>query len=81
MSISRYVKGRTLDAAYDYLNWWISGWPGAIMDKRNYFGKALERFYDGLKSGLRTDSCDDHEHIPHLLILTKICGILVCSAF
>ncbi|UBR51706.1 hypothetical protein KF947_09610 [Halomonas sp. FeN2] len=37
MSISRHVKGRTLDAAYDYLNWWISGWPGAVMARQGYY--------------------------------------------
>ncbi|WP_180096077.1 hypothetical protein [Vreelandella sedimenti] len=37
MSISRHVKGRTLDAAYDYLNWWISGWPGAVMACQGYY--------------------------------------------
>lgn len=26
--------GRPLDAAYDYLNWWISGWPGAVMARQ-----------------------------------------------
>ncbi|WP_205737494.1 hypothetical protein [Halomonas campaniensis] len=37
MSISRHVKGRTLDAAYDYLNWWISGWPGVVMARQGYY--------------------------------------------
>ncbi|WIX33933.1 extracellular solute-binding protein [Salinicola sp. JS01] len=37
MSISRHAKGRTLDAAYDYLNWWISGWPGAVMARQGYY--------------------------------------------
>lgn len=37
MSISRSVKGRTLDAAYEYLNWWLSGWPGAVMARQGYY--------------------------------------------
>lgn len=37
MSFSRHVKGRTLDAAYDYLNGWISGWPGAVMARQGYY--------------------------------------------
>lgn len=37
MSISREVKGRTLDAAYEYLNWWLSGWPGAVMARQGYY--------------------------------------------
>lgn len=35
LSICRYSKGRKLDAAYDYLNWWLSGYAGAVMT-RNY---------------------------------------------
>lgn len=37
ISISRHVEGRTLDAAYDYLNWWLSGWPGAVMARQGYY--------------------------------------------
>ncbi|RJS92744.1 PotD/PotF family extracellular solute-binding protein [Salinisphaera sp. Q1T1-3] len=37
MSIARHVTGRTLDAAYDYMNWWLSGWPGAIMARQGYY--------------------------------------------
>ena len=29
--IYKHVSGPTLDAAYKYLNWWLSGWPGANM--------------------------------------------------
>ncbi|MGH3184450.1 MAG: ABC transporter substrate-binding protein, partial [Streptosporangiaceae bacterium] len=28
MCLSARAEGRTLDAAYDYMNWWLSGWPG-----------------------------------------------------
>lgn len=31
MALSRHTEGRVLDAAYDYLNWWLSGWAGAQM--------------------------------------------------
>lgn len=37
MSISREVSGRTLDAAYEYLNWWLSGWPGSVMARQGYY--------------------------------------------
>ncbi|WP_416262306.1 ABC transporter substrate-binding protein [Gibbsiella quercinecans] len=37
LSISRCASGRVLDAAYDYLNWWQSGWPGAVMAKQGYY--------------------------------------------
>lgn len=37
MSLSRCATGRIKDAAYDYLNWWQSGWPGAVMARQGYY--------------------------------------------
>lgn len=37
MSISRCATGRVLDAAYDYMNWWLSGWPGALIARQGYY--------------------------------------------
>lgn len=37
MSLSRSVSGKIKDAAYDYLNWWQSGWPGAVMARQGYY--------------------------------------------
>lgn len=31
MALSARLEGRALDAAYDYLNWWLDGYPGAVM--------------------------------------------------
>src|SRR5512132_2748266 len=27
LSISTKVKGKQLDQAYEYINWWLAGWP------------------------------------------------------
>ncbi len=35
--IYKHVSGATLDAAYKYLNWWLSGWPGANMARQAYY--------------------------------------------
>ena len=35
--IYKHVSGTTLDAAYKYLNWWLSGWPGANMARQAYY--------------------------------------------
>lgn len=32
-----------LDVAYDYLNWWISGWPGAVVARQGYYISTPER--------------------------------------
>ncbi|WP_122431824.1 ABC transporter substrate-binding protein [Pseudomonas viridiflava] len=37
LSLSRHAKGPVLDAAYAYLNWWLSGWPGAVMARQGYY--------------------------------------------
>lgn len=37
LGISSQARGATLDAAYRYLNWWQSGWPGAAMARQGYY--------------------------------------------
>lgn len=37
MCLSSMTKGRELDAAYEYLNWWLSGWPGAFITRQGYY--------------------------------------------
>ncbi|MDM8550128.1 extracellular solute-binding protein [Desulfobacterales bacterium HSG2] len=37
MCLSAMTKGRTLDAAYEYMNWWLSGWPGAFISRQGYY--------------------------------------------
>lgn len=43
MSLSRYATGKIKEAAYDYLNWWQSGWPGAVMARQGYYISNPER--------------------------------------
>lgn len=37
MCLSSASKGRSKDAAYEYMNWWLSGWPGAFIAKQGYY--------------------------------------------
>lgn len=37
LSLSRAVEGAVKDAAYAYLNWWLAGWPGAIMARQGFY--------------------------------------------
>jgi putative spermidine/putrescine transport system substrate-binding protein len=37
MCLSSASQGRSKDAAYDYMNWWLSGWPGAFIAKQGYY--------------------------------------------
>ncbi|MDO9712919.1 ABC transporter substrate-binding protein [Paracraurococcus lichenis] len=37
MGLMRHLTGRKLDAAYDYLNWYLSGWQGAFVARYGYY--------------------------------------------
>ncbi|HUY02441.1 MAG TPA: extracellular solute-binding protein [Rhodocyclaceae bacterium] len=37
LGIPSHVKGRTLDAAYEFVNWYLSGWAGAFLNRQGYY--------------------------------------------
>lgn len=37
LSISKCVDNEKLDKVYEYLNWWLSGWPGSVIAKQGYY--------------------------------------------
>ncbi|BCE01656.1 ABC transporter substrate-binding protein [Marinicellulosiphila megalodicopiae] len=37
MCMSKACDGQVKDAAYDYMNWWLSGWPGAFIARQGYY--------------------------------------------
>ncbi|MGO9700359.1 MAG: ABC transporter substrate-binding protein [Xanthobacteraceae bacterium] len=37
LAISAKVKGKQLDQAYEYINWWLSGWAGAFVARQGYY--------------------------------------------
>jgi putative spermidine/putrescine transport system substrate-binding protein len=43
LCLSRDLSGRALDVAYDYLNWWISGWPGSVVARQGYYISTPQR--------------------------------------
>ena len=42
-SLSRHLDGGQLDMAYDYLNWWLTGYAGAVMARQGYYMSTPER--------------------------------------
>jgi putative spermidine/putrescine transport system substrate-binding protein len=36
-AISAKVQGKQLDQAYEYINWWLSGWAGAFVARQGYY--------------------------------------------
>lgn len=43
MCLSVNTKNREQDAAYEYMNWWLSGWPGAFVARQGYYISIPER--------------------------------------
>ena len=43
LCISANAGDEVLDAAYDYLNWWQSGWAGACLARQGYYTTLRER--------------------------------------
>ncbi|MCQ8886765.1 extracellular solute-binding protein [Pseudoalteromonas agarivorans] len=37
MCLSSQVNNNQKDAAYDYMNWWLSGWAGAFIARQGYY--------------------------------------------
>lgn len=43
MCLSSMTQGREKDAAYEYMNWWLSGWPGAFIARQGYYISNAQR--------------------------------------
>ena len=43
MCLSKLALGRVRDAAYQYMDWWLSGWPGAFIARQGYYISNPER--------------------------------------
>lgn len=43
MCLSAKTEGYVKDAAYDYMNWWLSGWAGAFIARQGYYISNPER--------------------------------------
>ncbi|WP_334020054.1 ABC transporter substrate-binding protein [Alteromonas sp. S015] len=37
MCLSSATQGRVKDVAYEYMNWWLSGWAGAFIARQGYY--------------------------------------------
>jgi putative spermidine/putrescine transport system substrate-binding protein len=42
LGIPTHVEGKTLDACYEFINWYLSGWAGAFLNRQGYYTAALE---------------------------------------
>ena len=37
MMINKQAAGATLDAIYEYIDWWMNGWAGAVVARQGYY--------------------------------------------
>lgn len=42
LGLAAHLKGAQLDAAYEYINWYLSGWVGAYLNRQGYYSAAME---------------------------------------
>ncbi|BBK40223.1 ABC transporter substrate-binding protein [Allostella vacuolata] len=41
-ALPKTLKGRKLDASYEFINWFLSGWAGAFLNRQGYYSAVLE---------------------------------------
>jgi putative spermidine/putrescine transport system substrate-binding protein len=42
LALAKHLSGLQLDAAYEYINWYLSGWVGAYLNRQGYYSAVLE---------------------------------------
>ena len=42
MSLRRGLDGAAVDMAYEYMNWWLDGWAGAVMARQGYYFSVVD---------------------------------------
>lgn len=42
LGLAKHLSGAKLDAAYEYINWYLSGWVGAYLNRQGYYSASLE---------------------------------------
>jgi putative spermidine/putrescine transport system substrate-binding protein len=42
LGLAKHLSGAKLDAAYEYINWYLSGWVGAYLNRQGYYSAVLD---------------------------------------
>jgi putative spermidine/putrescine transport system substrate-binding protein len=42
LGLASHLSGAQLDAAYEYINWYTSGWVGGYLNRQGYYSAAME---------------------------------------
>jgi putative spermidine/putrescine transport system substrate-binding protein len=43
LCLAAHLTSRALDVAYEYLNWWLDGWAGAVVARQGYYMSVPQR--------------------------------------
>ncbi len=54
LGVPAHLDGKMLDAAYEFINWYLSGWTGAFLNRQGYYTAVL----DTAKKFMSTDEWD-----------------------
>ena len=50
LGVAKHVSGLELDAAYEYINWYLSGWCGAFLNRQGYYSAVLKTAKDHMSA-------------------------------
>ncbi len=42
LGLAKHLSGAQLDAAYEYINWYTSGWVGGYLNRQGYYSAAMD---------------------------------------
>ena len=42
LGLAKHLSGAKLDAAYEYINWYMSGWVGAYLNRQGYYSACMD---------------------------------------
>ncbi|AJY46578.1 ABC transporter substrate-binding protein [Martelella endophytica] len=42
LGLASHLEGAQLDAAYEYINWYLSGWVGAYLNRQGYYSACMD---------------------------------------
>ena len=60
LGLAHHLEGAQLDAAYEYINWYLSGWVGAYLNRQGYYS-AAPRHRQGVHVGGRVGILDGRQ--------------------
>ncbi len=49
LGLASHLSGLELDAAYEYINWYLSGWVGAYLNRQGYYSAVLDTAKEHMK--------------------------------